>query len=147
MPISINLLQEEQLQAVAHIYDPLKIVLRISYAVVGALLLWIGFMFFNRQRIESELKRVRAEWEQIRQNADRLRPIKEERLTIHTKLLAYAQYSSQRLLWGSELEMLRKLVPPEIYLTDIMGGSEFKMVPRPPPKGGGAAVEPGQGGE
>src|SRR5438093_6265059 len=109
MPISINLLQEEQLQAVAHIYDPLKIVLRISYTVVGALLLWIGFMFFNRQRVESELKRVRAEWELIRPNAVRLKPMQDERDKTHRTLLAYRKYSSQRLLWGSELELLRKL--------------------------------------
>jgi Tfp pilus assembly protein PilN len=147
MPITINLLEEEQRRAVARLHDPLKVVMRVGFCGIGALILVNGVLTFLTGRARQEWKHYEAEWTapsvtvpdekgnpvkvSLQDRRAALDELAKKRISVHNELLSFSRFSSRRLLWGSQLETLRTLLPPRVYLTEISGSSKFERVPRP----------------
>jgi Tfp pilus assembly protein PilN len=132
MPLNINLLAEEQQLAAARLSDPLKIVLRIAALVYLALLLAIGWLFFRIKQFEQQTGQIRQQWREVEKGSELFWAEKKTRDELHAKVMAYYQYATRRLLWGNLLETIRRLVPPEIYLTEISGTTDFIRTQLPP---------------
>ncbi|GEM_PF-3072064 len=135
MSLNINLLAEEQQQAAARQAEPLKVVLRIALLVFIFIAVAIAALFALIQRDKSNSQRTRQEWNEVEQDAKRLWAEKKVRDDQRGRVVTYYDYATRRLLWGNLLEMLNNVVPPEIYLTEITGSTDFSRVSLPPQGG------------
>ena len=126
MPLTLNLLHEEQKQLQARQRDPLKLGL---LGLVGIALLFMGYYAYRligANALDGQLHARQAEWA-------RQEPLSRAALAQETELnltlsaaAAVTKRIEGRFYWAPLLETLQRVVPPGVQILSLSGNNEKK---------------------
>jgi Tfp pilus assembly protein PilN len=126
MPLTLNLLHEEQKQLKARKRDPLKLGL---LGMVGLALLFVAYYAYrllSGASLESDLKQRQATWAKQEPLAA---AAEAQEKSLNLSIAAAAVLTKrieERFYWAPLLETIVKTVPPGIQLTGMSGSSDPK---------------------
>lgn len=125
MPLTLNLLHEEQKQLQARQRDPLKLGI---LALVGVALLFMGYYGYRvlgASAQTNELHTRQAEWAKQQPLAAAAQT---QEIELNGKLATAAAVSKRiegRFYWAPLLDTLRRAVPPAIQVTNFSGSNDM----------------------
>lgn len=126
MPLTINLLHEEQFLLKQRKRDPLKLGLYALAGVAALFVMYYGWRLLSSTTIDSQLKARQADWAK-QEPAARAAEASEKELTAQ---VAAADVVSKRIdnrfYWASLLGTLLKSVPGNVQIVSFNGNNEQK---------------------
>ncbi len=126
MPLTINLLHEEQFLLQQRKRDPLKLGLYALGAVGMLFFLFYAYRYASNGSLRSELRAKQAEWAKQEPNA-KAAAAREAELNSKLQMAdAVSKRMENRFYWAPVLDVLLKTVPPNVQLVNLTGSNEPK---------------------
>ena len=126
MPLTINLLHEEQFLVHQRKRDPLKLGLYALGAVGMLFFLFYAYRYASNSSLRSELRAKQAEWAKQEPQA-KAAAAREAELNSKLQMAeAVGKRMENRFYWASVLDVLLKTVPPNVQIVNLTGTNEPK---------------------
>ena len=126
MPLTINLLHEEQFLLKQRKRDPLKLGLYALAGVAALFVMFYGWRLISSKSLESQLKAHQAEWAK-QEPAANAAAAQEKELTAQVAAAdVVSKRVENRFYWAPLLETLVKSVPPNVQIISLNGSNEQK---------------------
>ncbi len=124
MPLTLNLLHEQQFLLKQSKRDPLKLGLYALGGVAALFVLYYGYRFAQSSAVDSELSARKAEWAK-QEPAARAAETQETEYTARVATAALvAKRIDNRFYWGPLLGTLLKAIPPTVQIVNFNGTNE-----------------------
>jgi hypothetical protein len=127
MPIRINFLAEQQAAEDLKRRDPVKRVVWIACALVGALVLWSALLQVRLMAASSAVRSVEAQFAQIRAQYQLVRTNHLIAVDAENKLTALDRLAAERFLWAAPLHTLQYAMVDDVEMTQIRGNQTFTL--------------------
>jgi Tfp pilus assembly protein PilN len=124
--ISINLLHEKHKQERQRQRDPLKLGVYVLGGIIAFFLAYYLFAWFGAQRIFNQRDDLRAQWDKKQRETSQVTQLETEMKSMAAASTALNNRIERRFFWGPFLDVLYRVVPPEIQLTSFSGASPRK---------------------
>ena len=126
MPLTINLLHEEQFLLKQRKRDPLKLGLYALAGVAALFVMYYGWRLLSSTTTDGQLKARQAEWAK-QEPAARAAEAQEKDLTAQVAAAAVvSKRVEDRFYWAPLLETLLKSVPSNVQIVSLNGNNEPK---------------------
>ncbi len=126
MPLTINLLHEEQFLLKQRKRDPLKLGLYALASVAALFVMFYGWRLISSKSLESQLKSRQAEWAK-QEPASTAAAAQEKELAAQVAAAdVVSKRVENRFYWAPLLETLLKSVPPNVQIVSLNGSNEQK---------------------
>ena len=126
MPLTINLLHEQQFLLKQRQRDPLKLGVYALAGVALLFLLYYGVRLAQSTALNNELKSRQAEWAK-QEPAAKAADAKEAEYTTQVSAAAIVtKRIEDRFYWAPLLETLIKSVPPQVQIVNFTGANDQK---------------------
>ena len=126
MPLTINLLHEQQFLLKQRQRDPLKLGLYALAGVAALFVLYYGLRLAQSNAIAGELRQRKAEWAKQEPAAKAA----DEQEKVYTSQVGAAELVGKRIdgrfYWAPLLETLLKAVPPYVQVINFTGNNDAK---------------------
>ena len=126
MPLTINLLHEEQFLLQQRKRDPLKLGFYALGAVAMLFFLYYAFRYASSGSIRSELRAKQAEWAKEEPKAKNAAARETELSAKLTAADAVSKRIENRFYWAPVLDVLLKTVPPNVQIVSLTGNNDSK---------------------
>ena len=126
MPLTINLLHEEQFLLQQRKRDPLKLGFYALGAVAMLFFLYYAYRYASNSALRGNLRAKQADWAKQEPQA-KAAATREAELNAKLQTAdAIGRRMENRFYWGPMLEVLFKTVPPNVQLVNLTGTNEPK---------------------
>ncbi len=125
MPISINLLAEDQELEEQRRKNPIKRALWISGFVVFLMLLWGLTLFLKILVAQSELSSFERQWTDLSKKVKQVDDARKRVRDTESKLSALTQFTTNRFLWANTLNALQQTCVEHARLVRFRGEQTF----------------------
>ena len=126
MPLTINLLHEEQFLSQQRKRDPLKLGLYALAGVAALFVMYYGWRLLSSTALDGQLKSRQAEWAK-QEPAANAAQAQEKDLTAQVAAAdVVGRRIDNRFYWAPLLETLLKTVPPNVQIVNLNGNNEQK---------------------
>lgn len=121
MALHLNLLHEQILEERQRQRDPLKIGMMILCSIGALLFIYYGWNAYRTLAIKARLSVVEREWAKIEPTVTAAEKRSAELNNIVKTTAVLDDYIEHRFFWGPFLEVLARVVAPNIQLTNLEG--------------------------
>ncbi len=126
MPLTINLLHEEQFLLKQRKRDPLKLGLYALAGVAALFVMFYGWRLLSSKALDGRLRSLRAEWAK-QEPAVTAAETQEKELTARVAAAdLVGKRIENRFYWAPLLATLLKSVPPNVQILNFNGANELK---------------------
>ena len=126
MPLTINLLHEEQFLVQQRKRDPLKLGFYALGAVAMLFFLFYAYRYAANSSLRGDLRARQAEWAK-QEPAAKAAAAREAELTAKLQAAdAVGKRMENRFYWAPLLDVLFKTVPPNVQIVNLTGSNEPK---------------------
>ena len=126
MPLTINLLHEEQFLLKQRKRDPLKLGLYALAGVAALFVMYYGGRLLSSTALDSQLKARQAEWAKQEPAATAAETEEKELTTQVAAADVVSRRIDNRFYWAPLLETLVRSVPPNVQIVNLTGTNEQK---------------------
>lgn len=126
MAISINLLHEKHTQERQRQRDPLKLGVYVLVGIIACFLFYYLFAWFSAQRLFNQRDDLKGRWEKTQRDASAVTQFELEMKATAAASTALNTRIEKRFFWGPMLDVIYRVVPPEIQLTNFIGTNPRK---------------------
>lgn len=134
MPIRINLLAEELHAADVRRRDPVKRAVLLAVVIVGSVVAWYLSLLAQKGLMSSTVGRNKAALTALDENAKRAREALGGVTELEKRINQLNNLATNRVLWGSFLNAMQRVVIPEVRVTQIRVSQSYQ-IETPPPAG------------
>lgn len=124
MPLTINLLHEEQYLLQQRKRDPLKLGLYALAGVAALFVMYYGWRLISSTALSSQVKAKQAEWAKQEPAANAATALEKEVSAKITAADVVGKRIEGRFYWAPLLETILKSMPPNVQLVNFSGNSE-----------------------
>ena len=126
MPLTINLLHEEQFLLKQRKRDPLKLGLYALAGVAALFVMYYGWRLISSTALDSQFKARQAEWAKQEPAAKAAEESEKELAAQVAAAGVVSRRVENRFYWAPLLETLLKCVPPNVQIVSLNGSNEAK---------------------
>ena len=126
MPLTINLLHEEQFLSQQRKRDPLKLGLYALAGVAALFVMYYGWRLVSSRVIDSQLRARQAEWAKQEPAATAAQTQEKELNAQVAAADVVSKRIDNRFYWAPLLETLVRSVPPNVQIVNFTGSNEQK---------------------
>jgi len=119
--ISLNLLHEKQTQERQRQRDPLKLGVYVLGGIIACFLAYYFIAWFGAQRIFNQRDDLKAQWEKKQRDTSQVTQLEIDMKSTSAASTALYNRIERRFFWAPFLDVLYRVVPPEIQLINFSG--------------------------
>ena len=124
MPLTINLLHEEQFALKQSKRDPLKLGLYALAGVAALFVMYYGFRLISSTALSQQVSARAAEWAKQEPAANAASAQQKELSTKVAAADVVTRRIENRFYWGPLLDTLLRSVPPNVQLVNLSGSND-----------------------
>ena len=124
MPLTINLLHEEQYQLQQRKRDPLKLGLYALGGVAALFVLYYGWRLISSTALSMQVRSREAEWAKAEPAADAAAAAEKDVTAQIAAAGVVSDRIEKRFYWAPVLELLGRNVPSNVQITNFVGNDE-----------------------
>lgn len=129
MPIRINLLAEQQAEEEARRRDPAKRAVWVAALLVTVMAVWTCWLYFKAGGAARDLEGIEAALKTLEKQAAITRTNLADIGRVERKLDALDALATNRFLWAPQLDVLQRVVTPNIQLTHVRADQRYVFTP------------------
>lgn len=126
MPLTINLLHEEQFLLQQRKRDPLKLGFYALGAVAMLFFLYYAYRYAHTSSVRGDLRAKQADWAKEEPKAKAAATRETELSAQLTEAAAVSKRIENRFYWAPVLDVLLKTVPPNVQIVNLTGNNDPK---------------------